>query len=349
MVARHDYDQLAERGLRELLAVEHAIVWSEAQAKLADRCWESLPVPVDPHHLTTARHQLIGQGVIEQSVSRTRGGRNIPILVPADKQGRTRRIADASARKRLLQTRYVTWASGSASTGAGVIGAAGEHVVHAALTVAAPYGYRLINPNSGQVQSILGGPVPGGAVDNAAFLTTMDAQQLMPTGQYVVLVEVKNLREWIYPGAAELHQLLDKAARLQALHPERALLPVLVCRRAHTITARMAEHLGFYVISTKRQYVPPSLAGPELDEVRAELGYDLKPWPDVPPPAMVKHFSTTLQGVAERTATRWRISASQLGPYFAQLRDPRLHDRPEVTETLRQAAAGLLGVPRYAW
>ncbi len=31
-----------------------------------------------------------------------------------------------------------------------------------------------------------------------------------------VPIEVKNIRHWIYPGAWELHQLLDKAARLQA-------------------------------------------------------------------------------------------------------------------------------------
>jgi hypothetical protein len=177
----------------------------------------------------------------------------------------------------------------------------------------------------------------------------MDAEQLTPTGQYVVLIEVKNIREWIYPGTAELHQLLDKAARIQQLHPTRRLLPVLVCRRAHTITARMGEHLGFYVISTKRQYVPPSIVGTELDEVRDELGYELEAWPEIPPPAMVKHFSTTLQGVAERTAERWSISAQALGHYFATLRDERLKDRSDVAESMRAAAAVQHGPPAYSW
>jgi hypothetical protein len=351
MVARHDYDKLAEQGLRELLDVEHAIVWQEAQAKLADRQWESLPVPIDPHHLTTARRTLLARGVIEELLHPTRGGRKVSVLIPADRHRQERLVQDAAARKRLLQTRFITWASGSASTGAGVIGKAGEQVVHAALTAAAPYGYRLLNPVGGETRTLLGAPVPGGSLDNAAFQTTMDAAQLTPTGQYVVLIEVKNIREWIYPSAAELHQLLDKAAQLQQSHPDRRFLPVLVCRRQHDTAARMAHHLGFYVIATKRQYVPPSLAGPDLDAVRAGLGYDLEPWDERPPPAMVQHFSTTLQGVAERTASRWPTTAATLGDYFTTLRDARLPgaERTDLVAGLREDAIAALGPPTRSW
>jgi hypothetical protein len=260
-------------------------------------------------------------------------------------------VQDAAARKRLLQTRFVTWASGSAATGTGVIGKAGEQVVHAALTAAAPYGYRLINPVGGEARVLLGSPVPGGPLDNAAFLTTMDSAQLIPTGQYVALIEVKNIREWIYPPAPELHQLLDKAARLQQNHPDRHFLPVLVCRRQHTLTAHMAEHLGFYVIATKRQYVPASLAGPDLDAVRTGLGYDLEPWDERAPPAMVRHFSTTLQGVADRTASRWHNSAVALADHFAALRNTGLSaaERTARIEELRIGAVSALGPPAYTW
>ncbi|MFG1709855.1 hypothetical protein ACFLIM_42490 [Nonomuraea sp. M3C6] len=40
---------------------------------------------------------------------------------------------------------------------------------------------------------------------------------------------------------------------MQIAHPQRAFLPVLVRRQAHYLTNRMAQHMGFYVISTKRQ------------------------------------------------------------------------------------------------
>jgi hypothetical protein len=103
-------------------------------------------------------------------------------------------------------------------------------VVHAALTAAAPYGYRLLNPVGGETRTLLGAPVPGGSLDNAAFLTTMDAAQLTPTGQYVVLIEVKNIREWIYPSAAELLNLFRD-------------LTVYIARRTHggTMSTRTAK------------------------------------------------------------------------------------------------------------
>jgi hypothetical protein len=345
MAGQRDYTGLGEQAILELLAEEHAAVWHEVEAKIADQRWSTLPVPIDPHHLTQARHRLIARNLIDQTTQRTRGGRLIPVIVPHDQTNRTRVITDAAARKRLLQTRFLTWASGSASSGAGVIGPAGEHVVHQALVVSSPYGYRLINPERGDVRTLLGAPIPGGPLDNGAFLTTVDAQALSPTGQYVVVVEVKNVRSWIYPSTQELHQLLDKAARLQAAHPSRRFIPVLVCRRAHYLTNQMAEYLGFYVISTKRQYVPPALDGRELAEVRSELGYDLEPYPTDPPPALVKHFTTTLQAVVARTASRWKPSAIHLAHHFAALRDEHAQNRPEIIEELKADAEAIHGEP----
>jgi hypothetical protein len=339
VAAKYDYSAIGAQRIVELLAVEHAVVWPEVEAKLADRQWTGPPFVIHPGHLTEARGDLLRRGVITEIRQRTRGGRVIPVLMPTDQWRRRRAVEDAAARKRLLQTRYLTWASGSAGAGAGVIGAAGERVVHDALTAAAPHGYRLINPQGGEVRRLLGAPVPGGAPDNGAFLTTVDAHTLTPTGQFIVLVEVKNIRSWIYPSAAELHQLLDKAARLQQQHPDRRFVPVLVCRRSHYLTNKMAEQLGFYVIATKRQYVPSGIAGTDLDEVRDELAYDLEPYTETPPTPLVAHFTTTLQGVAERTAQRWVVSAA-MRPYFGQLREDRLprDDRAAIHEELRDAA-----------
>jgi hypothetical protein len=319
-VPRYDYVALGEQGIRELLAQEHAVLWTEVEAKLADQTWPSLPLPVNPHHLTTARHRLLDAREIENTVHPTRGGRSIPVIVPTHQHLRKRAIADAAARKRLLQTRFLTWATGSVGAGTGVIGKAGEAVVHAGLTAAAPYGYRLINPESGQVTRLLDRDLTFGSLDNGAFLNTIDPLRLVPTGQYIVVVEVKNIRSWVYRSTAELYQLLFKAARLQLDHPEHRFLPVFVCRRAQHLTMQMAEALGFYVISTKRQYVPRAIAGREMDEVNNELGYDLEVAPDVPPPALVHHFAYTLQGAALRTATHWNMSAPALIDQFQALR-----------------------------
>jgi hypothetical protein len=328
LVPRHDYVALGEQGIRDLLAEEHAVVWTEVEAKLADRCLPSLPSSVDPHHLTTARHNLTAAGFMEQIDAPTRGGRDVPVIVPVEQRLRKRAIADAAARKRLLQTRFLTWASGSPATGAGVIGPAGETHAHLALAAAAKYGYRLLNPDTGHTEKVLGVDLRQiGSVDNAAVLTKLDKMQ-MPVGFYTTVIEVKNIRSWIYRTTAELYQLLFKAAYLQMQQPTARILPVLICRRSQYMTHQLAEALGFYVIATKRQYVPASLAETrEFTEVTTELGYDLEPLPEAATPALVKHFSSNLQKVADRTADRWSVSAQALIDHFKLLRNPRLpHD-----------------------
>jgi hypothetical protein len=345
-----DYVRLGGRVIQELLDQEYAVVWPEVEAKLADDHWPTLPPRVhgiDTNHLVTARRLLLTAGLIVADEQPTRGGRRITVYHAADTHLRTRRIRDAAARKRLLETRYLGWASGSTAGGPGIIGTAGEAVVHAALTSAAPYGYRLVNPVGGEVRSLLGAPVPGGPLDNGAFLLRVDAATGRPDGPYLVLVEVKNIRSWIFPGTAELHQLLDKAARIQTVHPDERVVPVLVCRRAHYLTNLMAKQLGFYVVSTSRQYIQPSVAASDprpLDEVNNELGYSLTA--DLSPPtALVTHFTTTMPGVAQRSALRWAVSAV-LGDYFRTLRGNDLsnQERRELTTGLA-AAAGALHPP----
>jgi len=99
----------------------------------------------------------------------------------------------------------------------------------------------------------------------------------------VVLVEVKNIRSWLYPHSQEVYQLLSKAAGLQAHDPSLDVVPVMVCRRANRRIYAMAQHLGFFVIQAEQQ--PTGLTegeGNALMEVRQELGYqDLRLGKDV--------------------------------------------------------------------
>lgn len=77
------YDRWAVHAAEEMVAIEHAMVWAEVEAKAADQAWGSLPRHIDPHHLTNARHQLPSRGVIVPDVGATRGGRAIEVLISA--------------------------------------------------------------------------------------------------------------------------------------------------------------------------------------------------------------------------------------------------------------------------
>lgn len=77
-------------------------------------------------------------------------------------------------------------------------------------------------------------------------------------------------------------RVTSPARRLQLAHPDLRFVPVPVCRKAHYWTTVMASQLGFYVISTVRQYIRPAAANDDtgrrhLDELRGELGLELEP------------------------------------------------------------------------
>lgn len=358
MATAAQYEALGAQALRELADLEHAFVIPEAEAKIADQRWGKLPSTVDPNHISTALRRLIDVNELVETTAPTRGRRQIKVIHRPITHGSARAIADASSRKRLLQARYVSWATGSKTGGNGAIGPGLETVLHTSLQAAAPYGYRLLNPSaaSGEVRELFGKPVAGGTIDHGAWLTRLDPATFMPeSAAFLMLVEAKNLRQWIYPRTQELHQLLAKTSAIQLAHPDLRMLPVLVCRRAHYLTTVMAEHLGFYVIQTRRQYVRPFLAETELGrrhlaEVNDELAYNLEP-EGGPVEPMVKHFRVTLQSVAQRTAERWAVSAPLMADTFATLRDDSLRyaERAAAMDELAELAEVGHGAGSVRW
>ena len=68
-MAKHtleEYREVAYNGLFQLISAEHAVVWDEVEAKLAEQVWRDLPFRIQPHHLTTARDRLgiNGDGIV---------------------------------------------------------------------------------------------------------------------------------------------------------------------------------------------------------------------------------------------------------------------------------------------
>ncbi len=327
----------------EAIDEEHAVTIPELEARISERPWRDLPVPVDPHHLTTARKALLAANAIAATSGRTRGGRLVTVLVPTDTHRKTRAVEDATKRKRLLHSRYMTWATGSATHKA-LLGNAGESVVHKSLAVAAPYGFRLLNPEHGEVRTIFGSPVPGGPLDNAAVLS-LPSPTVIDTTNYLIPIEVKNVRSHLYPQADEVHQVLSKAAELQSAHPDTRIVPVLVCRRAHATLFSMAKQIGAFVVETRQQPITPSaeLRLDYLDEVRTELLYDDMTTDVQALPWLVDRFRVALRQVAKPSAERWAASAATVRPHSHVLRvgmTPR--DRGRLMEEYRAALSAEL-------
>jgi hypothetical protein len=198
------------------------------------------------------------------------------------------------------------------------------------------------------VRELLGAPVPGGPLDNAAFFQPLD-ETGQPLPAVLLVIEVKNIRSWIYPRASELHQVLYKAAALKVAHPDLGIVPVLMCRRANVQTFWMAGQLGFQVIQARAQFLPETIEREPVEEVRHGLGYlDLTRSLEAYPP-VVEQLTTTIPSVAAARAEQWALSAPPLVGYFDVLRDPALSqaDRTQAMDELRQEAEDEPARPRW--
>ncbi len=269
------------------------------------------PIPeslggINPHHLTNALRRLAGEGRIREEIDETRGGRRVPVIVPTDQRKHMTKVAKAAARKRILQARYLGGAEQS-SRGVNVIGDAGEIVTHRSLSAAGPIGIKVFNERGGRIENLLGQHVAGGPLDAAAqLIVEVDAV----LGVVTIPIEVKNLRPWLYPRAAENYQLLDKSARLQIAFPNHLIMPVMVLRRAHFLSFAMAKHLGLFFVQfpfSAQPILPHNTVNREhLAEVEAELGYTFLVSDEVLP-GLTKGFVDDLPPQALTFSRRWHI------------------------------------------
>lgn len=332
-LTRQQWEALAEQAILGLLAEHHALIWSEVEARAAwtDREYV-LPDGtrgrryINANHLTTARRALEGRKII-RSVSRpTRGGREVEVIVPTNQTGITTAVERASRRKRILWTRFLTWATGT-GTGKqrGIIGPAGEAIAHASLKEAASHvGYKLSNPRSGNTRTVAGVTLPPtmGELDNAATFYDEASEE-----HYALVIEVKNIRDAIYPTSAELGQLLMKAAYIaNNIEGPWRVIPVIVCRRIHYQTIPMAKNLGFHVLDTRRQFLPAERFAEGSEdhqrymEVRNELGFADLLTHTGPYTLTVQHFATTIPERADEAAWRWDYFGKRFGEVYNALR-----------------------------
>lgn len=303
MATTEEYVERAASRIVDLLTAHHALVHPEVISRISEGSFVSSNENIDPHHVTTALRELHREEVIRSEERPTRGGHTITTLHLVSPPRRSRTVADrAAARKRLLLARYTGWSQGTVKNPHGLIGPAGETAVRTALQAAGAM--QPATPGFGHVRSILDTRLAGPA-DSGGYLVPINGG--LPGTPVTVLVEVKNIRSWIYPGSEELVQVLNKCRVLKQAHPDHPVIGILVCRRAHKTTYWMAQQLGFMVIEMNTQFAG-NVDEKDLDEVRNELRLtDLRV--GTGPSLRVRdRVADTLPRVATTIADRWTKS-----------------------------------------
>lgn len=345
MAGRTESEWVAEGRAVILHMVEalHAVLWPEVEARAGEAKWSD-HLRVDVNHLMTAREQLLAEGAIEKTLDNTRGGRalawayHLPLA-----RGNTTRIARTAARKRLLYARWYGWAVGDARYPAGFVGVGGERVVRASFSAARPNLYIPVEIGFGPVSNVFGQPILPGSLDSGAWMITRTGGV---TGRpMLVPVEVKNLREWLFPHSHQPYQVLAKAAAIQLANPDQLMAPLLICRRRHIQTLYMAKDLGFLIVEAKRQFLLPSADYTEADveEVRDGIGFYHLTSTDQADALLVSVFNDTLPVRGEALAERWRGGGAQFLGLYQTLADDRRpkNQRDHAFVQLRDAASKL--------
>lgn len=105
---------------------------------------------------------------------------------------------------------------------------------------------------------------------------------------FLVGIDDKSIRDWIYPERDEIRHLLRKCLAYN-------MLPVLVARKVHFTTRNLFHHLGALAFETHFQFFDPQYEE-RLADVRHKDGVgfaDIR-CPEHPPPHLVNMFSNTL-------------------------------------------------------
>ena len=343
-----DTDEYAARAAAAVMRVleeHHAVVHPELEARIAEANFAQSRGNIDPHHITNALRDLRDSRQIEWAEGTTRGGHTIETIQLTNTRLRATKTTATAARKRLLYARYTGWAQGTKRHPQGLIGPAGEAAVRSAILASGAMQPAV--PDAGEVSRLFGVRLPG-PVDSAGYLVGVDPSGV-PQPPVTVLVEVKNIRSWVYPGASELYQLLHKALLLHQAQPQAPLVPVFVCRRAHPTTFWMAKQLGFVVIDMNRQYAG-DVGEQELLDVRNELHFnDL--YAGAGPSLRVRdRFTKVLPRIATTMAAQWSTTAAtpELATLLEQLRAAKTASKRNALTSQLRAVNTSLGA-RGGW
>jgi hypothetical protein len=235
------WDQEGRSALLDLIAEKVAVPWVEAVARISRSSrtdlypsttgWKNYRV-VQPLQLEAARRGLLAEGAIfREQTEHVQPIVTYSLRDPGLTEDAVTRIR---GHRRSLYRTYVKWTGDPPACGHHA-----EKVLFASLQAAAGIGQFVIpNQRVGHVPTVLGSHVTKGPLDALALLPDLERWG----APVAMVIEVKNVHEWIYAWDRRLWELLVKAAGLALEH---LVFPVLACAHSDITAQRMGIDLGF--------------------------------------------------------------------------------------------------------
>ena len=334
---KEQWEDLTTRALQRLLEERGALVRPEAEAILGESPWASrlFALPAnwgpEPHHVTTAHTRLVDDGVLVDR-SEELNGRSVKVWVNArglNTWGRKTEVQRAEQYKRRLYRRYLAWASNI-----NLCGNVAEQAVDSSLRSIAGRHLWHVDAESGKLAQLPGREeFPWGPLDAGGFWPHVRSD---PTSGFIPFaVEVKNIRNWIYPWSNELWELLTKLGGF----PD--VVPILIARRIHFMTFVLFKAAGVLGYQTRKQWFTNPGNSPEprhrltpdeLDRIATELSFRDMTYlddPTQPQKSLQRFFADTPykeidgSGLGARSLELWR-QAAPIVQRHSRLRDSTL-------------------------
>lgn len=252
-LSRPERLKVAEKRIRLILGARTVANGRTLEQKIADA--GPGPQRVDPHILTEARRNLISQGLLTRTLV---DGTPWFHLSAADSTNVRQALASLLPIHKALNQQDFKVRMGQ------TLEIAAYRALVATAELATLGGYPDLNSHDDgtsytkeEPPSLLSGRYSNGKLD---YLVSTSS------GHYAGL-ELKNVREWLYPDREEVRELLRKATELD-------VVPVLIARRIPYVTFRLLNTCGVILHQTYNQLFPTADAALAAQAAHKDLlGY----------------------------------------------------------------------------
>lgn len=324
-----DWAVYATRRLNSLLQTHSVCSTREMEARLSDFGIKTNP-RADPHHLTTARHNLNLQ-IVSSS----------PVPLYALPNIEVDSVRDIISRKEHLHTAFNNFTRDE------LCGDIAEKVIFTCME--ASQNLSLHRHELGHVSRI-GNNTTSNPLDTYSFLPFLHS-----SGTYkvaVIGIEVKNIREWIYPDSVEIWKALKACLDLNCI-------PIIINRSFHFTSFPFFRDIGVLGHETNKQYFAYDLRkNSDFQAIKDELYFrDIVPWKVTKKgiklnPGVVKFFTTTVPRMIERTIERFELNKSlllQYAPGPLHREETTIEERSKLMEEFRNTYKQYHSVANTGW